>query len=1282
MKWDAIIFFAILCFGVNECDTNITPLTETKKPCDKFATDARHQTNKQNVTTPEANDNTAILCDEDYQSDDYVVEDNELRQNDEPDRHLRFPYSYGSIRKQPPQYEKHRQQHHHHREDEGVEYTKEVMIKQGRLKGMVRRMHAQSGLRNVDQYLGIPYAAAQRFMPPAAPQPWLGVKITTTLSPVCPQNLPQLNATQNYISGGRYDQLKRLIPFLRDESEDCLFLNLYVPKWENMGPQPKFPVIIYIHGESYEWNSGNPYDGSVLASYGQVIVVTLNYRLGILGFLKPGTSDHTVSNFGLLDQIAALQWVKDNIGAFNGDNKAVTLMGHGTGAACVNLLMLSPIARGIEGLFHRAIIMSGSALSDWAIANHPLQATMQVIQALNCPLREDNEEMLICLRKKRYQEIVKTQIATPEFSTKFGPVVDNLVVPNIPAKVMSQYNDVFSRNAVGLSHGLLESERDSYLRFYMQNRFEIRPDIAMALTLQEYTDIYNNPERPLAEEHRDTVLEILSDARVASPLIQTGLYHSKVNPRSYMYVFGHNSKAGEFANLPQSINGEDLPYVFGAPLASAGPFQSHYSPEERLLSEAIMVYWTNFAKTGNPKAPWRDRFLNLEPKAWEAYDIDWPEFNAVNLNYLNIGIPPVVNQNFKQKYMTFWNQYLPEELNRTIYSSKSSQPYPNLFAPSLSVYTRGTTLPPFGAKVNYNPDKSTEDPLRTLKLLLNRPNLNRTDMYNTQSTVLTTTATLNGNGDSELIQHTATDNEIVVKADATLGILIAIVILFLLVNVVILFAYVIKRNYYDKTLKRKLDVLSLDGTTDDDVKRSKFNDGDESFILDVVRKKNDYEPVHRNRSPINGYLLSRELSTSTVDAHTKVCDWMSQEISKKSNKSKGVSPSFSMRSRGFFRRNGKVSVAVDATPSTRTASVLRQQPAELLQQPFNYENKDVIICEEVDVDASLIDAVNLRESLPDSNRRNSISSLGESADIIKIDHRHSRSDPVQTYYRSFKQDEDITVFIEDDNVNVTSRDEPAEREPLSPEAALKAIQMRNYPKVLPKYPKDSAEYVSSSVKRRSLPPQYFSMNSFKMPPVPPPRTTSTLGRRPSDRRDSKTITTSPIMKAEEPPELEEPEITCNTLHVGPLIPKSNESLYCAMRKKPSTPDQNKSFSFENSIILENISQADKVDENAAEQCPKPSGIKPPSGFKMTNLTQSDKKTAPKIIIKPTLNRQNSSDKKNQNIPRVQAPQDVSSAPLAGTSKIPKRKLSTDRAASDSSSSETSSSTTGTVKQIF
>lgn len=123
---------------------------------------------------------------------------------------------------------------------------------------------------------------------------------------------------------------------------------------------------------------------------------------------------------------------------------------------------------------------------------------------------------------------------------------------------LTEMESYHALNAVGLSHGLLENERDAYLRNYMQTHFEIRPDVALALTLQEYTDIYTNPERPLPEEHRDTVLEILSDAEVAAPLVQTGLFQSKVNPRSYMYVFAHNSKAGEFANVSIHVYVLDL----------------------------------------------------------------------------------------------------------------------------------------------------------------------------------------------------------------------------------------------------------------------------------------------------------------------------------------------------------------------------------------------------------------------------------------------------------------------------------------------------------------------------------------------------------------------------------------------------------------------------------------------------------------------------------------------------------------------------------------------------
>lgn len=148
-------------------------------------------------------------------------------------------------------------------------------------------------------------------------------------------------------------------------------------------------------------------------------------------------------------------------------------MGHTTGAACVNLLMLSPVAQGklfrtyfhnffldilfnlldkhfffeilVKGLFHRAILMSGSAMSDWAISNHPLQATMQVLQSLECPMREDNDEMLSCLRKKRYQDILKVRVASPEFTTTFGPIVDNLYIPNEPQKMMQHLHGGFNR---------------------------------------------------------------------------------------------------------------------------------------------------------------------------------------------------------------------------------------------------------------------------------------------------------------------------------------------------------------------------------------------------------------------------------------------------------------------------------------------------------------------------------------------------------------------------------------------------------------------------------------------------------------------------------------------------------------------------------------------------------------------------------------------------------------------------------------------------------------------
>lgn len=131
-----------------------------------------------------------------------------------------------------------------------------------------------------------------------------------------------------------------------------------------------------------------------------------------------------MANFGLLDIIAALQWIKENIEQFGGDRSAVTLLGYDSGAICANFLMISPVAK---GLFHRAILMSGSALSDWALNYNPQQITMQVAKKLNCSIEDG--KLGECLRSKSYQEILNVSVTALEFLTIYGPIVDGLVVP-------------------------------------------------------------------------------------------------------------------------------------------------------------------------------------------------------------------------------------------------------------------------------------------------------------------------------------------------------------------------------------------------------------------------------------------------------------------------------------------------------------------------------------------------------------------------------------------------------------------------------------------------------------------------------------------------------------------------------------------------------------------------------------------------------------------------------------------------------------------------------------
>lgn len=635
----------------------------------------------------------------------------------------------------------------------------------------------------------------------------------------------------------------------------------------------------------------------------------------------------------------------------------------------------------------------------------------------------------------------------------------------------------------------------------------------------------------------------------------------------------------------------------------------------------------------------------MEPSSWSDYDIDWPPFAPNNSSYLNIGIPPVVSRNYRQQYINFWNNALNEQLYGDPKAITSST---DRVADESTSFVK-----PLIPHVNYYLDKSTENPIRQLQYLLHHTGPNRSDMYATQSTVETPRALDVAVSASPENTFVLGDNKIIVKADSTLNVLIAMVIIFLVINVIIITIYLVRRNYFKKNLKQKLDILSLDGTTDDDLKRSNKFDGDESFILDIVRRKNEYVPVKRYHSPINGFLLSRHYSTSTVDTHTKVSDWISHEVNRQSPHFRSKSPSFSVgTSNLFYGKKADAANGIDNNLNTQN----QRHPIELMKsKSFELNRKTGVIYQESG------DCVGpMFEHAISSNQMNAIDS---SDGVLQIDHKHTNSDPIATPFIQYAN-EKVTSFIEDVDVNVTSRDEcdGASHFPLTPEETLQIYQMRNYPRVLPMHPNQSSEYVSStSFKRRSMPSYQHMINTYaRAPPVPPPRTTSTLDRmmnmRRSDGNRSEPLPLIPLM-AEPIPEspIEEPEkIEIAALHVGPLLPGSKENLYSTVNRRKFTLDEKKPCIIAAQIETPIITKPNVLTDELIDD-------------RNHNVSANDSNLQPKSIMKRPLLRQNSADSQQEQT------NTMTTQVLSTTSKIPVLSRLSASGKSSSSNSDSKSS---------
>jgi para-nitrobenzyl esterase len=436
-------------------------------------------------------------------------------------------------------------------------------------------------------FKGIPYAAApvgaRRWKPPQPVQSWSGIRSVAEWGPRCLQS----------------DRLGDLDPLNKRMDEDCLYLNVWTPTSNGQA----LPVMVWIHGGSNLNGAGSQpeYDGGHLAGKG-VVVVTINYRLDVFGFLAhpelTRESDTKSSgNYGLLDQIAALKWVQKNIRVFGGDPDQVTVFGESAGSIDISLLMASPLAK---GLFKRAIGESGAALTpNPAFGPKPLQIGEQGGIKFAESIGADS---IAQLRAKSGAEILNAAIKNPILYA-FG-VVDGYVVPEHPASIYAQgrQNDVAVLVGWNADEGSLFAARGTLLRpgapsytDRMRAQFKDLADAALKLY----------PAGSTAEEERASFTALLGDQ-----IIGYGTWawaeRASTSGKSafYRYYFTRRPPgAPELSLHPLAAPGV---YHFAEVVYAFNNLQVmsdwSWEPEDRRLADAMASYWTNFAKTGDPNA--------------------------------------------------------------------------------------------------------------------------------------------------------------------------------------------------------------------------------------------------------------------------------------------------------------------------------------------------------------------------------------------------------------------------------------------------------------------------------------------------------------------------------------------------------------------------------------------------------------------------------------------------------------------------------------------------------
>ncbi|CAG9768327.1 unnamed protein product [Ceutorhynchus assimilis] len=539
-----------------------------------------------------------------------------------------------------------------------------VKCADGKLEGKI--LKSREG-RDIFGYLGIPFAKPPignlRFEPPIPFGCWKHTLNATKLHPICPQR--DIYRRSNIFEG----------------EEDCLYLNVYTPKKPTKENDAPLPVMVFFHGGGWLCGGGNTmwYGPDILLDRDIVLVVT-NYRLGALGFLSTG--DKVVpGNNGLKDQNLALRWVQANIKYFGGNPKIVTIFGESAGGASVHYHMVSTMS---QGLFHKGIAMSGTALCVWALAPNKegIENSKKLAKSFDCPT-ESTKNMVECLRQVDAMEIVKHDVLFMEwdfdpmipFKPTIEPEVEGAFLTEHPIDIVKAGKSAQIPLIVGITtedgalrgaallnnEDLLQELSDNFEKLLPISLMYDKTATDVDRVTKKIINFYFDNEKIDVEKKREFI-NMYTDGWFLSCSDQTVQLHTNyTNQPVYYYLFGHRGVAS-FTKMFGGgdvdygvCHADDLQYLF--PVGDELFPDKKPTSDDKYVAKLFTSLFANFARTGDPTPDLSDS---------DIIRAKWQPVNADEMQYYRIDAKsPGMSQGLFLERAKFWRNLQSNSLQQS-----------------------------------------------------------------------------------------------------------------------------------------------------------------------------------------------------------------------------------------------------------------------------------------------------------------------------------------------------------------------------------------------------------------------------------------------------------------------------------------------------------------------------------------------------------------------------------------------------------------------------------------